>query len=184
MDHVGPFGRRVRDVALLLNAMAGYDPADPYSSRRPVPDFTSGLGTDVRGLWAGVLTGTFFEAQLDPQIGRAFEAAVKTLESLGVRTKPVTFPLAAAAHAAGTIITVAEAASTQDETLRAKPDGFGADIQVSVGWSRRLSISISDAITSGARRQCHKPSCPGWWLGDRSDGGRHRPELKRKGAKL
>lgn len=139
MDHVGPFGRRVRDVALLLNAMAGYDPADPYSSRRPVPDFTSGLGSDVRGLRAGVLTGTFFEAQLDPQIGRAFEAAVKTLESLGVRTKPVTFPLAAAAHAAGTIITVAEAASTQDETMRAKPDGFGADIRAQLQMAEFIS---------------------------------------------
>ena len=129
MDHVGSFGRRVHDAALLYQEMAAHDPEDPYSSRRKVPDVVDGLNGDVRGLRAGVLEGAFFESQLDPQIGAAFERAIVTLESLGVTLKAVSVELAAASHAAGTIITLAEAASTQDEVIRSKPEEYGADIR-------------------------------------------------------
>lgn len=129
MDHVGSLARRVRDAALLFQAMAGHDPADPYSSRRHVPDLIGGLERGIRDLRVGVVTGDFFETQLDSSIGDAFENAVKTLESLGATARPVTFKLAAAAHAAGTIITIAEAASSQDETLRSAAHEFGTDIR-------------------------------------------------------
>jgi aspartyl-tRNA(Asn)/glutamyl-tRNA(Gln) amidotransferase subunit A len=129
MDHVGSLGRRVRDVALLFQEMAGHDPGDPYSSRRKMPNIIERLNENIRGVRAGALTGAFFESQLDPQIGAAFERAVQTLGPLGVKTKAVTFELADASHAAGTIITIAEAASTQDEVIRTKPEEFGADIR-------------------------------------------------------
>lgn len=139
MDHVGPLARRVRDAALLLQAIAGHDPGDPYGSRRRVPDFTAGLAEPVRGVRAGVLTGPFFESRLDPQIGAAFDPAVKALADLGVRTKAVTFPLAEAAQAAGTIITVAEAVSTQDEVIRAQPQAYGADIRAQLYMGEFIS---------------------------------------------
>lgn len=129
MDHLGALGRRVRDAALLFQEMAGHDRSDPYSSRRKVPNIVELLNGDIRGLRAGVLRGAFFESQLDPQIGVAFERAVEVLESSGVKTKAITFELAAASHAAGTIITIAEAASTQDEMIRTKPGDFGADLR-------------------------------------------------------
>ena len=129
MDHVGSFGRRVRDAALLYQAIAGHDPADPYSSRRQTRDVMETMDGSIRGLRAGVLRGAFFEAQLDPQIGAAFERAVQTLQSLGLTTKQVSFEPAAASHAAGTLITIAEANSAQDEVLRSKPEDFGADIR-------------------------------------------------------
>lgn len=129
MDHVGPLARRVRDAALLFQVMAGHDPADPYSSRRQVPALVERLNGDVRGVRVGVLKGSFFESKLDAQIGAAFERAVQTLESIGVKTKPVSFDLAEASHAAGSIVTLAEAASTQDEVLRTRPEDFGADVR-------------------------------------------------------
>jgi aspartyl-tRNA(Asn)/glutamyl-tRNA(Gln) amidotransferase subunit A len=66
---------------------------------------------------------------LDPQIASAFKHAIDILRTAGVKIRAVKFPLAAASHAAGTIITLAEAASTQDETLRARPHEFGEDIR-------------------------------------------------------
>jgi aspartyl-tRNA(Asn)/glutamyl-tRNA(Gln) amidotransferase subunit A len=87
------------------------------------------LNGDVRDIRVGVVSGDFFEDQLDPQIGAVFARTVETLKSLGVTTEPVTFNLAAASHAAGTIITIAEAASTQDEALRTRPQDFGPDIR-------------------------------------------------------
>ena len=139
MDHVGSLARSVRDAALFFQAMAGHDPADPYSSDRHVPDFMGGLNDGVRGLRLGVVTGAFFESRLDPEIGTAFDAALKTLESLGAAAKPVRFELAEAAHAAGTIITLAEAASSQDEVIRSAPGDFGPDIRAQLRLAEFIS---------------------------------------------
>ena len=139
MDHVGTLARSVRDAALLFQAIAGHDVTDPYSSRRHVPDCMGGLDNGIRALRVGVVTGKFFESQLDSQIGEAFEEAVRTLESLGVVTRGVRFELAAASHAAGTIITLAEAASSQDEVLRSTPEKFGADIRAQLRLAEFIS---------------------------------------------
>jgi aspartyl-tRNA(Asn)/glutamyl-tRNA(Gln) amidotransferase subunit A len=128
MDHVGTFARRVRDAALIYDAIGGHDPSDPYSSQRRPPSLSSRIEVPARGLRAGVICGEFFEANLDPEIAGAFQTAVDVLQRLGVRTTPVRFELAAASHAAGTIITIAEADSGQDEKLRKAPEQFGADI--------------------------------------------------------
>ena len=129
MDHVGSFARSVRDAALVYQAMAGYDPAYPGSCDRTAPDVLAGLGNDVKDVRVGVVTGSFFESRLDPQIGAAFEAAVGVLKSLDMKTTDVSFSLAAEAHAAGTIITIAEAAAAQDEVMRSRPEELGADIR-------------------------------------------------------
>lgn len=129
MDHVGSMARSVRDAALVYQAMVGHDPADPYSSARVAPDVVAGLNSAVAGIRVGIVTGAFFESQLDPQIGAAFEAAVGVLGSLGMRTRKVAFKLAAEAQAAGTIITVAEAAAAQDEVMRTRPDELGHDVR-------------------------------------------------------
>ena len=50
LDHCGPLSWSVEDSALTLQVIAGYDPLDPASADVPVPDFTAGLGQDLRGL--------------------------------------------------------------------------------------------------------------------------------------
>src|ERR1700733_7479328 len=55
MDHAGPMAWTVEDCALLLQAMAGHDPADPASADRPVPDFVSDIGKGVKGMRIGVV---------------------------------------------------------------------------------------------------------------------------------
>ncbi len=56
LDHVGPMARRVRDVALLLQVLAGYDPADPHAANVPVPDFSAELDEGVRGWRVALVT--------------------------------------------------------------------------------------------------------------------------------
>ena len=97
------------------------------------------MESGVRGLRVGIVTGEYFESQLDPQIGDAFERSVKVLQSVGVTTRPVRFELAAAAHAAGTIITLAEAGSSQDEVIRSAPEEFGADIRAQLRLAEFIS---------------------------------------------
>ena len=140
LDHVGPLTRRVRDAALLLQVLAGNDPADCYASSRPVPDFSADLTADVGGLRVGVLTDAYFEERLDPEIGTAFEVAVNVLSKLGGLTLPAPFPLAAAAQAASMLITFAEASSTQDEVLRSKMSAlYGDDIRAALHLGELIS---------------------------------------------
>src|SRR5262249_22392876 len=62
MDHVGPMTRSARDCALMLGAIAGYDPADPTTSVLPVPDYGAALTGDVKGLRMGLLRAHFTDA--------------------------------------------------------------------------------------------------------------------------
>src|SRR5215475_13095899 len=60
LDHTGPMARSVEDCALMLQALAGYDPADLASSREPVTDYTAGLRQGIRGLKIGIPRDYFF----------------------------------------------------------------------------------------------------------------------------
>jgi aspartyl-tRNA(Asn)/glutamyl-tRNA(Gln) amidotransferase subunit A len=125
MDHVGPMARSVADCALLLNAMAGYDPTDPASARVPVPDFGDGLEDGIRGTVLGVPRQHFFTS-LDPQVETAVRAALRQLEVLGARLEPVDLPLAPYVTAPGGILIMAEAYGLHAARLRERAADYGA----------------------------------------------------------
>jgi aspartyl-tRNA(Asn)/glutamyl-tRNA(Gln) amidotransferase subunit A len=90
-DHVGPIGRTVEDVALLLQAIAGYDAADTTSEDVPVPDFLAGMQAPVAGLRLGIVRTNFFD-KLDPEVAAAVEVAIGTLGKLVASTREVEVP--------------------------------------------------------------------------------------------
>src|SRR5579863_3362106 len=55
LDHAGPLAWNAEDCAILLQAIAGHDPADPGSANRPIPDYRAALGHDVKGLRIGLV---------------------------------------------------------------------------------------------------------------------------------
>ncbi len=76
LDHVGPMCRTAADCALMLGAMAGYDPRDPTTSVLPVPDYLAALTGTVKGVRIGLLRSFFMESAGDePQ--RAVEQALR-----------------------------------------------------------------------------------------------------------
>jgi amidase len=81
LDHIGPMAGCVEDAALVLNAIAGYDDADPTSLDVEVPDFTAGIGRDIRGLRIGV--DSRYNAQVDPEVASALEQVAEVLAGLG-----------------------------------------------------------------------------------------------------
>jgi Asp-tRNA(Asn)/Glu-tRNA(Gln) amidotransferase A subunit family amidase len=88
LAHVGPIARTVRDAALLLEAIAGFDRRDPFSVAAPVPDFTAACDrpvTDMRIAWSPTLG----YAQPIPEVVEICEAAVKQLEQAGCRVELV-----------------------------------------------------------------------------------------------
>lgn len=126
LDHVGPLGRRVEDVALLLGAIAGHDPADPASADVPVPDYCEGLDRGVAGLRLGLLRAPQMD-EAEPEVRAAVEAAARALARDGAAVTEVQAPLLADAEAISLQIMGPEAAAYHLHRLRTNPDGFGAD---------------------------------------------------------
>jgi len=80
-DHAGPIANSVYDAAAMLQALAGYDPADPGSVDAPVPDFVAALDQTWRQLRIGVPRAFFFD-DLHPEIGAAIEKAIALFREL------------------------------------------------------------------------------------------------------
>jgi aspartyl-tRNA(Asn)/glutamyl-tRNA(Gln) amidotransferase subunit A len=110
LDQVGPLARTVGDAALLLGAVAGHDPRDMTSSRRPVPDYRSGLEGGARGLRIGVprewLAGGM-EAGVEQRVREALEA----YRGMGAALVDVDLPHSRYGIAAYYLIAPAEASS-------------------------------------------------------------------------
>jgi Asp-tRNA(Asn)/Glu-tRNA(Gln) amidotransferase A subunit family amidase len=115
MDHAGPMTRSALDAALVLRALAGYDPADSTTSVLPVPDYAAALTGDVKGLRVGVLRASFLESAA-PEVRAAVEHAVTVLEGLGARVDEVTL------EHVGDVAAAVEAAATQLGALGASVD--------------------------------------------------------------
>jgi len=115
LDHVGPLGRSVRDVALVLKTMAGRDGHDSTAADIPVPDYLAeldavdGHGGKLAGLKLGV-PGEYF-AGLNPEIGDNIQKGIDLLARLGCQVVPVSLPHTDYAIACYYIIATAEASS-------------------------------------------------------------------------
>jgi aspartyl-tRNA(Asn)/glutamyl-tRNA(Gln) amidotransferase subunit A len=81
MNHLGPMCRSVADVALLLSAIAGYDPRDSTSVEAPIPSYTAALRAKVSALRLGVPRAVFYD-KLDPEIEAAINTALGLLRRL------------------------------------------------------------------------------------------------------
>jgi aspartyl-tRNA(Asn)/glutamyl-tRNA(Gln) amidotransferase subunit A len=127
LDHVGPLTRTVADAALVMNAIAGYDRADPASVDVPVPDFTAQL--DVAGLTIGVPTNYYTE-RLDPEVAAAVSAAIAVLVEQGARTREIEIPLPQYVLPTEWAIMLPEASAYHQEMLRDKADLYTEDVRL------------------------------------------------------
>ena len=90
LDHIGPFGRTVRDAALVLQTMAGRDECDSTSAFAPVPDYVSQLDGKVAGLKLGV-PREYFEG-LTSESGDLIHRGIETLKKLGCEIRDISLP--------------------------------------------------------------------------------------------
>jgi aspartyl-tRNA(Asn)/glutamyl-tRNA(Gln) amidotransferase subunit A len=127
LDHAGPMARSVADVALLLDAIAGHDAADPWSARQPCTATGASLGAGVAGLRLAVARDAHCR-DAEPPVMAAFEEAVGTLRALGATIVEVELRDAGAARAANALMITTDAAALHHERLRDAPERFGADV--------------------------------------------------------
>ena len=116
MDHAGPLARSAYDAALMLDAIAGPDPADAASSTLPAGSYAAELGSDVTGLRIGVPRRYFYD-RAQAAVVACVDAALAILEDAGATLVPVEIPHAEFAPAAAMAIYLAEATAYHDDTL-------------------------------------------------------------------
>jgi aspartyl-tRNA(Asn)/glutamyl-tRNA(Gln) amidotransferase subunit A len=130
LDHVGPMARTVGDTALLLQAVAGYDPADPWSVDVPVEDYSAHLDEGVQGWRVALADDEYFvhASVVDGEVLEAVRGAARTFEALGARVDSLPFPGAREAALANGLMTASDAAAFHHQRLAEHPQGFGADV--------------------------------------------------------
>ena len=116
LDHPGPMTRTVEDAAITMNAIAGHDPKDVASAKVDIPDYTSALTGDIKGLRIGIVK-EYFEAPLDPQVRKAVMDAIGLLESMGAEVKEVSYPMFNQSQAISSTVLMSEASAYHRDLL-------------------------------------------------------------------
>jgi len=127
LDQVGPMTRTVAGCAHMLYALAGHDPHDSTSAKRPVPDFAATLRRDVKGLRVGV-PREFFVEGMQPEVEQGVRQALGTLEKMGAVLTPVSLPHTEYAVATYYLVATAEASSNL-----ARYDGIKYGLRAAAG---------------------------------------------------
>jgi aspartyl-tRNA(Asn)/glutamyl-tRNA(Gln) amidotransferase subunit A len=160
LDQVGPITRDVTDCAIMLGAVAGYDPKDSTSVNLPVPDYSVSLNKDIKGLKVGLPREYFIEG-LDPSVKKAMDEAIAVYKGLGAEFTEISLPHTDYAVATYYLIATAEASSNLarydgvrfghrnpdargllDMYMVSRDEGFGAEVK------RRIMLGTY-ALSSG-----------------------------------
>ncbi len=126
LDHVGPMTRTVADNALLLDVIAGHDPADPGSAPAPAGRYGRLLDRGIEGLRTGYVRH-FHEADIaaDPEVAAALEDVARAFGKEGARVRSVTLPSLNEFAAVNRVILNSEAWSIHAPWLRTRPGDYG-----------------------------------------------------------
>ena len=126
LDHTGPMCWTSEDCALMMNALAGYDPLDNASADVAIPDFAKSLGGGLSDLRIGV-PRNFFETDVtcEPEVLAAFNAALDVFRGLGATVADISLPPLGLFTDVNSLITAAEGFAIHQEWLRATPELYG-----------------------------------------------------------
>ena len=150
LDHPGPMVRTVEDAALTMNVIAGHDPRDHATSEAPVPDYTTALTGDIRGLRIGVVK-EYFETEIDSSVAALTQQAIAVLGELGAEIVDVSLPLYEYAQPISNAILSAEATAAHRDVLLS--DGDKMYPQVRERLEEGLFISAAEYLRAQQARQ-------------------------------
>jgi len=147
LDQAGPMARSAQDAALLLQAMAGFDPRDSTCAQEPVPDYGAGLETDLKGLRIG-LPKEYFSEGLDAGVAASIQTAIDEYKRLGAETREISLPNSPLSVPTYYVVAPAECSSNlarfdgvryghrckkprdlEDLYKRSRAEGFGAEVK-------------------------------------------------------
>lgn len=170
LDQGGPITKDVKDCAILLNAIAGYDPLDSTSINQPVPDYLKAIEGGVRGLKIGIPKEYFVEG-MDSEVEKVVTDAADALEKEGAVIEDISLPHTEYAVAAYYLVATAEASSNlarydgvrygyrsslagglMDMYCTTRDEGFGAEVK------RRIMLGTY-ALSAGYYEAYYKKAC-------------------------
>lgn len=168
LDQIGPLTKNVMDSAIMLNIISGHDPLDSTSAMFDVPDYTSALGKEIKGMKIGIPKEYFIEG-MDKEVEGSVRDAIKHLESLGAIPVEISMPHTGYAVAAYYILATSEASSNLarydgvkygfraagrdllETYMNTKAQGFGSEVK------RRIMLGTY-ALSSGYYEAYYKKS--------------------------
>ncbi len=172
LDQAGPMARDVRDCAIMLENMAGFDPKDATSLDMPVPNWEAALSSDLKGKTVGIPKEYRLEG-IDPEIDAMWDAGIAMLRDAGADVVEISLPHTKYALPTYYIIAPAEASSNlarydgvryglralpqgaglQDMYAATRAEGFGAEVKrrIMIG-TYVLSAGFYDAYYTQAQK--------------------------------
>ncbi|MEE4298385.1 MAG: Asp-tRNA(Asn)/Glu-tRNA(Gln) amidotransferase subunit GatA [Pseudomonadales bacterium] len=170
LDQAGPLAWTAGDAALLLGAVAGFDPRDSTSAERPVPDYLAALDESIEGRTVGFAPALM--RNLPAAVQQTLEEVRRTLEACGVRFREVTLETALTGVSAYYVIASAEASTNlsrydgvrfghrcadpvdlEDLYCRSRAEGFGEEVKRRIlTGTYALSVGYYDAYYRTAQR--------------------------------
>jgi aspartyl-tRNA(Asn)/glutamyl-tRNA(Gln) amidotransferase subunit A len=141
LDHVGPIAHSVADAAILLGLIAGRDPLDPTSSPKPVDDYRGALQKkSPRKIRLGRPREHYWE-RLDPEVRRAADAAVRSMEKRGAVVREVSLPSLKESLDAATDVSLAEALHVHEAAgyFPARAADYGEEVRQRIEAGRSVS---------------------------------------------
>jgi aspartyl-tRNA(Asn)/glutamyl-tRNA(Gln) amidotransferase subunit A len=158
LDHIGPMARSARDCAIMLQVLAGHDPADATSADVPVPDMLGQMDGSLEGVRVGVPREFFFTLpDLDPEVKAAVETAIALMADAGATVVEVNLPHADVAWMAGRITSSSEAYTYHLPDLRTQPEKYGKYARRSIMFGSLFSSS--DYVQAQRFRSVFKAEC-------------------------
>ena len=146
MDTVGPITRTVEDCAITLQAIAGYDPKDAYTSDVPVPDYRGALDGNLAGKKIGVIKELMYADSVEPEVRDAVSQAANFLADLGVRVEEISVPLTSYSNTISTALRV-EAPTNYRELIRNRLQEINHDNRIAyLTWSLTPALAYYKAL--------------------------------------
>jgi len=126
-NHFGVLTKTVEDCALVLEAIAGYDPKDGLSAEAPVPRYSRAVGKGIRGMKVGLLRGYFDEA-VEDEVRSALDEAVKTFQSLKMKVTEISIPHLDLVPAVQMASSRSESTTDHEVYLRTRPRDYSSGL--------------------------------------------------------
>jgi aspartyl-tRNA(Asn)/glutamyl-tRNA(Gln) amidotransferase subunit A len=150
LDHLGPMSRDVKDNALLLNVISGFDPKDKDSIPTLKEDFVEGIELGIKGITIGVPT-QFYNDWIEPEIAKIFNQVIETLRLLGAKLKAIELPLFEELTHSQQIIAAAETYVSLGNELEEAPEKLDDEVRVRI--QKGKDIRASDYIKAQELRR-------------------------------
>ena len=138
LDHIGPMAWTTEDCAIMLQVLAGHDPADPASATHSIPDYRAALTGNLKDVRVGVIRHFHeHDYKVEPAVQTGIDNALAVFRSLGATVSDVTVSPLQDWHACGSLISITERAAAYEEWARTRLGDFSERVQ------RRLHLGAS-----------------------------------------